>query len=207
MLVDATHPYAATHLGQCGGSRGQRSIPIVALRRPAWTAVTGDRWTEAAGCRRCRSALGNAPRRVFLAIGRKEVAAFAAAPQHHYLIRSVDPVDPPLDVPHAVYLVARGPFREADERALLKQHRIEVRRRQEQRRRRHLRQDRCGARAGHRRHHAAPADFARSAGSRNRAGCGPPARSCPRAFRGARAYKPAAPVPAARSPASARSRR
>ncbi len=45
----------------------------------------------------------HAPRRVFLAIGRKEVGAFAAAPQHNYLIRSVDPVEPPLNVPHAVY--------------------------------------------------------------------------------------------------------
>ena len=61
-----------------------------------------------------------------LAIGRKEVGAFAAAPQHDYLIRSVDPVEPPLDVPRAAYIVARGPFSEDDESALLKQHRIEV---------------------------------------------------------------------------------
>ena len=71
---------------------------------------------------------------MFLALGRKELAPFAAAPQHVYLVRSVDPVDPPLDVPHAIYIVARGPFSEADERALLKQHRHRVRRCQEQRR-------------------------------------------------------------------------
>jgi len=63
---------------------------------------------------------------VFLAIGGKEVGAFAAAPQHDYLIRSVDPVEPPLDVPRAAYIVARGPFSEDDERALLERHRIEV---------------------------------------------------------------------------------
>jgi precorrin-6A/cobalt-precorrin-6A reductase len=32
----------------------------------------------------------------------------------------------PLMVPRAVYITARGPFAEADERALLEQHRIEV---------------------------------------------------------------------------------
>jgi precorrin-6A/cobalt-precorrin-6A reductase len=125
MLVDATHPYAATIAAHAAAAAAIAKIPIVALRRPAWTAVTGDRWTEAEDVGDAVRALGNAQRRAFLAIGRKEVGAFAAAPQHNYLIRSVDPIDPPLNVPHAVYLVARGPFSEADERALLKQHRIE----------------------------------------------------------------------------------
>ena len=71
-------------------------------------------------------ALGPGPRRVFLALGRQEVAAFEAAPQHRYLIRSVDPVEPPLAVPDASYLLARGPFREADEHALLQKHHIDV---------------------------------------------------------------------------------
>ena len=35
-------------------------------------------------------------------------------------------VEPPLEVPRAAYIVARGPFSEDDESALLKQHRIEV---------------------------------------------------------------------------------
>ncbi len=72
------------------------------------------------------AALGAAPRRVFLALGRQEVGAFAQAPQHHYLVRSVEPIDPPLAVPHADYITARGPFGEDDERALLAQHRIDT---------------------------------------------------------------------------------
>jgi precorrin-6A/cobalt-precorrin-6A reductase len=70
--------------------------------------------------------LGETPRRVFLALGRKDLAPFAAAPWHQYLVRSVDPVDPPLAVPHAIYVTGRGPFAEADDRALLEKHRIEV---------------------------------------------------------------------------------
>jgi len=70
--------------------------------------------------------LGEAPRRVFLALGRNEIAVFAAAPQHVYLVRSVDPVEPPLAVPHATYIRARGPFAEADDRALLAAHAIDV---------------------------------------------------------------------------------
>ena len=66
------------------------------------------------------------PRRVFVALGRNELAPFIDAPQHSYLIRSVDPVDPPLPLPHAAYVTARGPFNEADDRALMTEHGIEV---------------------------------------------------------------------------------
>jgi precorrin-6A/cobalt-precorrin-6A reductase len=63
---------------------------------------------------------------VFLALGRQELAPFAAAPQHYYLVRSVDPVEPRPALPHADYLTARGPFDEMSERALLTAHAIEI---------------------------------------------------------------------------------
>jgi precorrin-6A/cobalt-precorrin-6A reductase len=99
---------------------------LLALRRPPWAPASGDHWIEVAGVQAGVQALASAPRRVFLALGRNELAPFAAAPQHHYLVRSVDPVDPPLAVPHAIYVTGRGPFGEADDRALLNEHGIEV---------------------------------------------------------------------------------
>jgi precorrin-6A/cobalt-precorrin-6A reductase len=104
----------------------QTDTPLIALRRPPWRAVAGDRWTEVADAVDAVRTLGPAPRGVFLALGRQEIAAFASAPQHHYLIRSVDPVQPPLPVPHARYIEERGPFGEEEERALLVGHAIEV---------------------------------------------------------------------------------
>jgi precorrin-6A/cobalt-precorrin-6A reductase len=126
VLVDATHPYAAAISANAAAAAARTGTSILALRRPPWTPVAGDRWTEVADAVGAVSALGQAPRRVFLAIGRKDVATFAAAPQHDYLIRSVDPIAPPLDLPRASTITARGPFSEADERALLSRHRIEV---------------------------------------------------------------------------------
>jgi precorrin-6A/cobalt-precorrin-6A reductase len=125
-LVDATHPYAAIISANAARAAQSAGVPLLALRRPPWTPVAGDRWIEVADIPAAVAALGEAPRRVFLALGRKELAPFAAAPQHHYVVRSVDPVDPPLAVPHASYVTARGPFAEADERALLGAHDIEV---------------------------------------------------------------------------------
>ncbi|WP_214472892.1 cobalt-precorrin-6A reductase [Mesorhizobium sp. dw_380] len=126
LLIDATHPYAARISANAAQAARMVRVPIFALRRPGWEPVEGDRWTDVDTVGDSVQALGPAPRRVFLALGRQEVAAFEAAPQHHYLIRSVDPVEPQLAVPDASYLLARGPFREPDERALLREQRIDV---------------------------------------------------------------------------------
>ena len=125
-LIDATHPYAAIMSANAVQAARLAGVPLLALRRPAWRPVAADRWTEVADTRAAAHALGAAPRRIFLALGRNEIAAFEAAPQHFYLVRSVDPVEPPLAVPHATYVQARGPFRAEDDRALLASHSIDV---------------------------------------------------------------------------------
>ncbi|MFZ1883329.1 MAG: cobalt-precorrin-6A reductase [Rhodoplanes sp.] len=125
-LIDATHPYAAVISANAAQAARITGVPLLALRRQSWAKVDGDRWTEVADMNEAVHALGDKPRRVFLALGRKEVAPFAQAPQHHYLVRSVDPIDPPLAVPHAEYIRARGPFSEDDERALLADRGIDV---------------------------------------------------------------------------------
>jgi precorrin-6A/cobalt-precorrin-6A reductase len=125
-LIDATHPYAAVISANAARAAEIAHVPLLALRRAAWKKQAGDTWTEVATIGDAVTALGEAARRVFLTLGRKELAPFAAAPQHVYLVRSVDPVDPPLDVPHASYLTARGPFTEEADRALLEKHRIEI---------------------------------------------------------------------------------
>ena len=125
VLVDATHPYAATMAAHAAEACARAGVPILALRRPPWKPNAADRWSEVDNVEEAVHTLGAAPRRVFLTVGRKEVGAFAAAPQHRYLIRSVDPVKPPLNVPHATYIVARGPFNDADERATIIQYGIE----------------------------------------------------------------------------------
>jgi len=124
-LIDVTHPYAGIISANAAKAARDASVPLLALRRAPWSRVEGDLWIEVDTVEDAVEALGKAPRRVFLALGRKEIQPFTAAPQHAYLVRSVDPVDPPLAVPHAIYIAARGPFSEADEIALLKEHCVE----------------------------------------------------------------------------------
>ncbi len=126
LLIDATHPYAARISANAAQAAERSRTSIFALRRPGWEPVEGDTWTVVDTVAEAAGALGTTPRRVFLTLGRQEVGAVDAAPQHHYLIRSVDPVEPPLNAPDATYILARGPFAEADEKALLLAHRIDV---------------------------------------------------------------------------------
>ena len=126
VLIDATHPYAATMSDSAARAVQLIDVRLLALRRPPWAAVKGDRWIEVADAQHAVTALGQDPRHVFLTLGRQELGPFRQAPQHHYLIRSVDPISPPLAVPHATYLTARGPFTEADDLALLKEHSIDA---------------------------------------------------------------------------------
>lgn len=126
LLVDATHPFAARISAHAAEAARATGVPILALRRPPWECRPGDRWTEVASVADAARVLGETPRRVFLTIGRQEVAPFEAARHHAYLIRSVDPVEPRPDLPHATYLLSRGPFTPEGETALIEDHHIDA---------------------------------------------------------------------------------
>jgi precorrin-6A/cobalt-precorrin-6A reductase len=123
-LVDATHPFAAQMSRNAAQAAELCGVPLVRLEGPPWSPIDGDRWLEVATMAEAASALGAAPRRVLCTVGRLEMAAFAAAPWHEYVLRAVDPFEPPL--PRARVIAARGPFELDAERALLERERIEV---------------------------------------------------------------------------------
>jgi precorrin-6A/cobalt-precorrin-6A reductase len=125
-VVDATHPFAAEMSRNAVAACAEAGVALIALEREPWRARKGDRWTHVPDLAGAVAALGTAPRRVFLAIGRQHLAAFAGAPQHHYLLRLVDPPGAPLPLPRAEAVIARGPFSVAGDRALLQAHGTQV---------------------------------------------------------------------------------
>lgn len=119
-IIDATHPFAARiSLNACLAAR-MLDLPLLAVERAPWLAQPEDRWIRVPDmAAAARSLVGD---RVFLAIGRNELAAFRGL-DHHFLLRLVDaPQTPPL--PGAEWIVARGPFQLHDDLALLRAHRI-----------------------------------------------------------------------------------
>jgi precorrin-6A/cobalt-precorrin-6A reductase len=125
-LVDATHPYANIISANAAAAARQASVPLIAFRRPPWRAVAGDRWIEAADVADAVRRLGERPRRVFVTLGRTELAPLTTAPQHFYLIRSVDPVKPPLPLPCVSHVTDRGPFSATDDHTLMSAHDIDA---------------------------------------------------------------------------------
>ena len=125
-LIDATHPFAAQMSRHALEAAELAGVPRLAVIRPAWLQQPGDDWTEVPAMPAAAHALGPAPRRVFLAVGRQELAPFAAAPWHDYLIRSIEPPDPGDLPPRARCIAARGPFELEGERRLLRDEGVEV---------------------------------------------------------------------------------
>ena len=123
-LVDATHPFAARMSGNAVHAAAATGVALLRINRPEWRPVAGDRWRKVADMAEAARQLGPEPRRVLLTIGQQDLAPFAAAPWHEYVIRSVDPPAPDSLPPRAIVLTARGPFAEADEHALMTAHRI-----------------------------------------------------------------------------------
>lgn len=125
-VVDATHPFAVQMSRNAIAACGAAGVALCAFERPAWTSGPGDDWRHVRDVAAAAAELPDAPARVFLAIGRQNLAAFATKPQHHYLLRLVDPPQHPLPVPDATVVIARGPFTESGDAALLRAHDIEV---------------------------------------------------------------------------------
>lgn len=127
-VIDATHPFAAQMSRHAISACSALGLPLLAMERPAWQARPGDQWLHVPDMAAAAEALGAHAQRVFLAIGRKQLAAFAPqAARHHFVLRVIDQSDEPLPLPISSYelLIARGPFQLDHERALLQRHAID----------------------------------------------------------------------------------
>jgi precorrin-6A/cobalt-precorrin-6A reductase len=126
LLIDATHPFASQMTVHANEAADRTGVDAFALCRPGWVQQPGDNWISVVSIGEAVTALGQARKRVFLAIGRQEAHQFSAAPQHFYLARSVDPIDPPIAAQDCRYILAAGPFALADELQLLRDNDIDL---------------------------------------------------------------------------------
>lgn len=125
-VVDATHPFAAKISRNARTACHRTGIPLLRLERPVWRPAAGDRWVSLPDMEAAAAALSGVPRRVFLAIGRQHLGAFAGVQQHRYLLRLVDPPVTPPPFRDCSVVIGRGPFDTGAERALLERHGTEI---------------------------------------------------------------------------------
>ncbi|MDH6125367.1 cobalt-precorrin-6A reductase [Kitasatospora sp. GP82] len=125
VLIDATHPFAGTISRNAAEAAAEVHVPLLALRRPSWVPVSGDHWYPVDSLAEAAAALPALGRRVFLTTGRQGLAAFSELTDLWFLARSVDAPEAPMP-PQTEVLLDRGPFTLDGERAVLREHRIDV---------------------------------------------------------------------------------
>ena len=126
LLVDATHPFAAQMSAHAAAAVALTGTPRLMIVRPAWESVPGDRWISVGTIEDAAAVLPGLAQRVFLAIGRQEVATFAHLTELWFLCRMIEPPGDGVILPPGEVLLDRAPFAEGEERALLLTHRIEA---------------------------------------------------------------------------------
>jgi len=124
-VVDATHPFAERISASATTACARAGVPLLRLQRPGWSAGPGDDWHWVEDLDAAAGAIAALGERVLLTSGRQGLAAFAHVHDAWFLVRCVEPPDPPLPPRHRL-LLDRGPYTVEGELALIDEHRIEV---------------------------------------------------------------------------------
>jgi precorrin-6A/cobalt-precorrin-6A reductase len=124
-VVDATHPFAEGIARTAAEGCELAGTPLLRLQRPGWSAGPGDDWHWVDDLDAAAAAVAGLGTRVFLTSGRQGLAAFAGDAERWFLIRCVDPPEPPLPPQHEL-LLDRGPYALEGELALIDAHRIDL---------------------------------------------------------------------------------
>jgi precorrin-6A/cobalt-precorrin-6A reductase len=123
-VIDATHPFAVRISANAESACSQLGLPLIAFSRIPWAQQETDRWHVIPDIQSAAAYVVQTPSRVFLAIGRQQLDAFASCSKAWFLIRAIDPPDTSLPA-NTKLLLERGPFRLEDELRLLRDHAID----------------------------------------------------------------------------------
>jgi precorrin-6A/cobalt-precorrin-6A reductase len=124
-VVDATHPFAEGIAATAARGCELAGTPLLRLQRPGWSAGPGDRWTWVDDLPAAAAAIPRLGSRVLLTTGRQGLPAFAGVKDAWFLVRCVDPPEPPLPPRHQL-LLDRGPYTLEGELALIEANRIDL---------------------------------------------------------------------------------
>lgn len=126
LVVDATHPFAARITDNAAAACRRAGTPRLLVERPPWQPVAGDSWISVPDAAAAARALPGLARRVFIAVGRGELEAFADLPGIWFLVRMIDAPGDKLPLDRYEVVLGRGPFEENGERALFLLHGIQA---------------------------------------------------------------------------------
>ncbi len=126
LIIDATHPFAAQISQNVAGAATKAGIPRLMLIRSEWARLPDDNWIQVESVEAAVLAIPAGAERIFVTIGRQQLAPFASLTDKWCLMRSIDPPDLSIPLPPGKLLLDRGPFSLATERELLSEYRIQA---------------------------------------------------------------------------------
>jgi precorrin-6A/cobalt-precorrin-6A reductase len=126
ILIDATHPFANQISENAAAATQEVGIPRLMVIRPAWEKLKDDYWLEVENNLAAAAVLANQANRVFLTIGRQEIATFAHLQEIWFLMRMIDPPNADVVVPPGLILCDRGPFSLENEQEILLKYNIDT---------------------------------------------------------------------------------
>jgi precorrin-6A/cobalt-precorrin-6A reductase len=124
-MVDATHPFAERISQSAASACTRADVPLLRLQRPGWNEGPEDNWHWVADLEQAANAIASLGERVMLTTGRQGLPAFAGVDNAWFLVRCVEPPEPPLPPRHEL-LLDRGPYTLDGELALMDAHQIEL---------------------------------------------------------------------------------
>ena len=126
IVIDGTHAFAATISRNAAEACDQTRTELLVVQRPSWEKTEGDHWLEVSDVPEAAESVAQRGHRVFLTIGRQDIAAFSRCRDAWFLIRSIDQPKQTTEFEKYQLLQARGPFDFASEKALLETNRIDL---------------------------------------------------------------------------------
>ncbi|MFM5890988.1 MAG: cobalt-precorrin-6A reductase [Dolichospermum sp.] len=128
LLIDATHPFADQISANAATAAQEVGIPRLMVIRPPWEKLEGDNWLEVENNLAAAAALSksNQSKRVFLTIGRQEIATFANLAEIWFLMRMIDPPAANVILPPGLIISDRGPFNLEQEQGILLKYNIDT---------------------------------------------------------------------------------
>tara|TARA_A100001015_G_scaffold317373_1_gene434176 strand:+ start:149 stop:886 length:738 start_codon:yes stop_codon:yes gene_type:complete len=125
-VIDASHPFSNKISKNTIDACKLHNIPIISFYRKPWYKKKNDNWIKVKNFEESTNYLKGKSKKIFLAIGKKNLDVYKKFCQHFYLLRVLDDKNIKNFFPNQKCIVARGPFTEREDIKILKKHNIEI---------------------------------------------------------------------------------
>ena len=126
MVIDATHPFATAISINAAKACAAAKVPRLLLHRPPWLPEPGDQWIDATDMAAAAVRLPSLGQCCLVTTGIKDLSTLAEVDGVRFVVRLMEPPAEALPLANATLVIARPPHDLDTERALIRDHAIDV---------------------------------------------------------------------------------